>query len=337
MICIPISATTNEDMLALVNRAEKEPADLYEFRFDYLAELPRVERLVAAASRPVMATCRSAKEGGHFRGSAAERRSILQRAGLAGAAYLDVEPADIAAVEGYGKATRIVSIHNFHRTPADLDSLVDTLAATQAEWIKFAVAARFHVDNLKVFAALAKSPKPAIAVAMGEIGLVSRIMGCRFGSRVTFGSIDTGLESAPGQITAADLANLYRVHGIGEGTQLHGYLGHPDYPTKGHVIHNRAFANAGMDAVCIPFPARDAMEFLKAIPSGLGLHRLAVDDVHGRAALAWAGDATANAARTGRANVLLNMNGYWLADNTELPSTSESTFIRVAARGARAR
>ena len=328
MICIPISADTNERMLALIGQAELEPGDLYEYRFDAMKESPLVELLIGAASRPVMATCRSVNEGGGFRGGFAERRSILRRASLAGAAYVDSEASDLASLEGYGNAVRIISMHDFDKTPDDLDYRISALAATPADWVKFAVTARSHADNLKVFEMLARCPKPAIAIAMGEMGVVSRILGPRFGSRVTFGSLGTGLESAPGQLTATDMAHQYRVNGITARTHVCGFLGHPEHPDTGHTVHNRAFVHAGMDAVCIPFFVRDAAEFLSSIPDGVGLRHLAIDERHAAAALAWAGDATAGARRAGKASVLVNMNGHWLADYTESFVTTKSVVMR---------
>lgn len=317
MICIPIAAETNEQMLALIARAEREPADLYEYRFDSMSEAPEVERLLAAATRPVMATCRSVNEGGGFRGGFADRRAVLRRAGVAGAAYIDSETGDLESLDDCGGAVRIVSMHDFDHTPADLDRRVAALAATRAEWVKFAVTARSHADNLRLFASLAKCPKPAIAIAMGPKGVPSRILGGRFGSRVTFGSLDAGLESAPGQTTARELSELYRVRSITPATELHGFLGDIDRPAAGHVADNRAFAEAGMDAVCVPFLADDAEEFLSSIPDALALRRLTVDARHAAAALAWADDDDARAARTGKATVLIRENGRWLADDSE--------------------
>ncbi len=309
MICIPFSAETNDQMLALIARAEKETADLYEYRFDAMSEKPEVERLMAAASRPIIATCRSVSEGGGFRGGFAERRSILRRAGLAGAAYIDSEASDLASLEDCGDVTRINSLHDFDGTPAELDYSVSALASTQAEWVKIAVTARRHGDNLKVFAALAKCPKPAIATVMGPLGVVSRILGGRYGSRVTYGSLDSGFESAPGQTTARDLAHLYRVHSITGATVIHGFLGNLDKPVPGHIVHNRAFANAGLDAVCVPFLAGDdAGEFLSSLPDALGLRSLAVDGRH--------------------AELLVKKDDHWLADDTDSPIASESAVLR---------
>ncbi len=332
MICVPISAESNAAMLSLVMRAEGQPADIHEFRLDALREPPHVERLIAAAGRPVMATCRSVGEGGAFGGTGEERRAVLRRAVDAGAAYVDLEPGDLAGLGDCGKTIRIASLHDFDRVPEDLEDRIAALCDTDAEWVKFAVAAHSHADNLKVLEALAKATKPAIAIAMGPLGVVTRILGRRFGSMVVFGSIDRGLESAPGQVTAAELARLYRVESITPDSMLIGFLGHPDHPTQGHVVHNRAFANAGMDAVCIPFFARDARDFLDSIPDRAGLTNLVVDEAHGAAALEWAGGATESAERAGHADVLVRMDGYWLADHGGEPAESDAAVIRSAQR-----
>lgn len=253
MICIPISAETNEGMLRLLAEAAAEPADLHELRLDHLTELPNVEALLAASVRPVIATCRAAKEGGSFIGSAAERRAILRRALEAGAAYIDAEPDDLAALRGVGAAIRIVSIHDFHRTPDNLAEQVGAMARnTDADWVKFAVMARKPEDNLAVFRAIAACSKPVVGIAMGDIGIISRVLGLRYGSRITFGCLDNGMESAPGQPTARELAELYRVRAITDKTQIYGLLESHDPERSSHAAYNMAFRNLDMDAVCLP-------------------------------------------------------------------------------------
>ncbi len=253
MICISISADSYEGLLRTLAEAVAEAADLHELRLDHLTELPNVEDLLAASVRPVLATCRAAKEGGSFIGTDAERRDILRRALAAGAAYIDAEPDDLAALRGVGHAIRIVSIHDFRHTPDDLMDRVAAMAANpDADWVKFAVMARKPEDNLTVFRAIAACPKPAIGIAMGDIGIISRVLGLRHGSRLTFGCLDNGMESAPGQPTARELAELYRVHSITEKTQIYGLLESHGPERASHATCNMAFKNLDMDAVCLP-------------------------------------------------------------------------------------
>lgn len=322
MICIPISATTNAEMLLNIHRAASEPAELYELRFDSIHGLPMVEELIAACPSPVIATCRSVREGGGFSGDDALRQSILRRAALAGAAYVDCEPADVDSLEGVGNAIRIASLHDFQKTPDDLDGQVAALAATRAEWVKFAVAATSLADNLKVFAALKKCDKPAIAVAMGEKGLLSRVLGCRLGSMVTFGSMHVGMESAPGQTTASQLAKLYRVGMLGARTAVYGVLGAPGSSAAYRMCMagNLSLINTGANAVCLPFLVEDAADFLDAIPEALDMPGFVVMDEHQRAALEWAGVGARGTRRPEGAVSLFRVGSEWMADAARPPS-----------------
>lgn len=52
---------------------------------------------------------------------------------------------------------------------------------------------------------------PTIALAMGERGLISRLLAPKYGSYLTFGSLGSGKESAPGQPTVEQLRFLFRL------------------------------------------------------------------------------------------------------------------------------
>ena len=333
LICLPIVASSNREALDGLALAATEPADLHELRLDLLEEPPDVAGLVAASSRPVIATCRSRREGGGFRGGPAERLAILQSAIDAGAAHVDAEEDVVCGLTRSRETVVIASWHDFSGLPADLSALVNKLAGLPCDWVKFAVTPGAPEDNLKIFDAIAACPKPAIGVAMGEMGLPSRILGPAFGSRVTFGGLAPGLESAPGQPTAKELANLYRVRELSRRTQVYGLLGNPVSQSPGFICHNRAFALAGIDAVYLPFLCRDAESFLSAVPGRLRLHGLSVTIPHKRAALAWAKTLSDSARRTGAANTLSLRNGVWRGDNTDCPAVAGALAKKAASLG----
>ncbi len=320
MICIPISAASNREMLSLIRQAALEPADCYELRLDNLEEPALVEELVAACYRPVMATCRSVEEGGGYRGGFANRRDILRRAILAGVEYIDCEASDMTSLRGIGKSKLVISMHDFNGTPADLEYRVSALSATQADWVKFAVTAHSQTDNLKVFDVASRCHKPVICIAMGEMGLISRVLGRRYGSRLTFASLDAGRESAPGQITARELSRLYRYDRIDATTRLFGVLDAPGASRHEVLAMNLAFINVGQNAVCVPLAATDGTEFLATMPAALGLQGLRVGDVHQKAALEWADEATPRATSAGAASVLVQQDGRWIADYDQTAS-----------------
>ena len=92
-----------------------------ELRLDYL-EQPDLKRLFRSHPGPVIATNRLAAEGGHWSGSEAERRALLEEALALGADFLDLELAADPAWrrdlwQRRGEAKIILSWHDFSGTP----------------------------------------------------------------------------------------------------------------------------------------------------------------------------------------------------------------------------
>src|SRR6185436_638085 len=52
--------------------------------------------------------------------------------------------------------------------------------------------------------------RPAVALAMGEEGVISRLLAKKFDAAFMFAALERGAESAPGQVTVAELRELYR-------------------------------------------------------------------------------------------------------------------------------
>ncbi|MDR1612887.1 MAG: type I 3-dehydroquinate dehydratase [Planctomycetota bacterium] len=320
MICASLKAATNEELLECLSRSDREPVDLVELRLDGLEEEPLVEILVKASPRPVIAACRSRKGGGDFSGSAKARREILRTAALSGAAYVDAEPGDLEHVGGRDGLVCIASYHNCVKTPGNIAARAVKLESVPlADWVKIAVTAQTASDNLKVFAALGALKKPAIAVAGSEVGLVSSILGPRYGSKIAFGSLEK--DSGPGapQPTVRQLKELYRVEAITPQTAVFGLLTGMDSRSNRHILHNRAFADAGLDAVSIPFCVADAEDFLDSLPEALGMTLIEVEPPHRKAALSWAPAATKAAWRKGEASVLIRKPDGWLAEFRNRP------------------
>ncbi len=334
MICIPLAAETNAELRTLVTQAETRPVDLLELRLDSLREPPDVEGLAAHARLPLILTCRSPRDGGGFDGSDAERRAILLRAAESGCAYIDVETIDLPFIAGKTpRSTLIVSMHDFEGTPDNLADRVRELAALPADWVKFAVTHRRPVDSVRVLEAIRQCPKPCIGIAMGEGGLMTRVLGPAYGSRVTFGSLDAGRASAPGQPTADELAEIYRVRDITRETRVYGLLGNPVAQSSGYRLHNRAFERLGFDGVYIPFLAESAEDFLDAIPDAINLHGLSVTIPHKPTALRWAARRSETSERIEAANTLSRAESGWRADNTDMPGIFESVKSVADAAG----
>ncbi len=335
MICIPLSAATNAEMRDVMAKAETQPADMIELRLDSLREPPHTEELLKLTEKPVIVSCRSLREGGKFDGGDQDRRDILLQAARLGCAYLDVETGDLPFIAGNipSSTTLIVSIHDYAATPENLIDRVRELAALPADWVKFSVTPGRPEDSLLVLDAIGKCPKPCIGIAMGEAGLMTRVLGPAYGSRIAYAALEKGFEPDSGQLpTARDMAEIYRVKTITRDTRVYGLLGNPVSQSRGYRLHNQAFAAIGHDAVYIPFLSESAEDFLRVVPRAINLHGLSVTIPHKPAACRWADYRSENADRIGAANTLTRTPSGWRANNTDMPGIFES--IKAAISGA---
>ena len=128
---------------AMRRQRDASRADLVELRLDLL-DRPDADAALAGRSRPVIATCRAAWEGGRFQGSEAERLAILTRALALGADYVDLEWKAAAALEHWpaeARARVVLSSHDFEGVPADLADRVRDMRRHGTGVVKVAVTA----------------------------------------------------------------------------------------------------------------------------------------------------------------------------------------------------
>eukprot|EP01018_Ginkgo_biloba_P017350 Gb_24244 [translate_table: standard] len=278
LLCIPLVAHSVEEMLYQMQQARVHGADCTELRIDHLWNFnPRVdlETLLKGRTVPVIVTYRPKWEGGAYEGDEGERLDTLRLALELGADYIDVElqvaTNFINSVHNKkpGNSKIIVSNHNYQSTPSleDLSHLVARIQSTGADIVKIATTATNITDVARIFRVLANSQVPILALVMSERGLISRLLCPKFGGYLTFGSLEAGKESAPGQPTLTDLINTYRIRDLGRETKVFGLVGNPVGHSKGPILHNRAFGEIGIDAMYVPFLVDDVAEFLKVYSS----------------------------------------------------------------------
>jgi 3-dehydroquinate dehydratase/shikimate dehydrogenase len=173
----------------------------------------------------------------------------------------------------------VVSYHDPEGVPEDLDRLYSKMSECGADVVKIAVTPQSIADVGRVLAFAAQTSAtcstPLVALAMGPLGVITRIVGGRYGAPLTFASAASGAEAAPGQIPVALMADLYRVRSVGPDTRVFGVLGRNVQRSLSPVLHNRAFEAAGVDAVFVPLQAEALAPFFEALPS-LGLSGFAV-------------------------------------------------------------
>lgn len=115
----------------------------------------------------------------------------------------------VEAAHGQGMKV-IASNHDFSRTPKkeELMRRLCKMQEMEADIAKLAVMPRTERDVLTLLDATLAMKElhqdtPIVTMAMGELGVISRLAGQLFGSAITFGSV--GEMSAPGQIPVEKL------------------------------------------------------------------------------------------------------------------------------------
>jgi 3-dehydroquinate dehydratase/shikimate dehydrogenase len=95
--------------------------------------------------------------------------------------------------------------------------------------------------------------------------VVSRVLGPRAGAAFTFASSSDGVETAPGQVTARTLRDLYRLEQLDKATRIYGVAGDPIAHSLSPLMHNTAFRKEGVNAVLLPLKARSITDLLTLV------------------------------------------------------------------------
>jgi 3-dehydroquinate dehydratase type I len=257
-ICVSVCAETADELIEQMKRAE-DLADVIEIRFDCLKEneftevLNRLNSLRERFQKPFLITFRPKEQGGkreldYF----VDRIAFwLSCAAIREMDFVDIE-FDLFCDEGHNwklyelkNSQFICSYHNFNQTYSRLNYLYERLANTKLKFtvskkdvplieskiensiLKIAAQTHDITDSLAVWELLRfakRENRQIIPIAMGEAGKWTRILGLAHGAFLTYASLDSGSETAPGQVSARDLTEVYRAKKLDENTEVYGIL-----------------------------------------------------------------------------------------------------------------
>jgi 3-dehydroquinate dehydratase/shikimate dehydrogenase len=316
LLCETVTGRSMAELIAARDAATA--VDMVELRLDGVADLD-VAGALHDRRRPVIVTCRPEWEGGRFSGAEEDRQRILDRALALGAEHVDVEwtalhmihePSFAALVER-DPSRIVVSSHDFDGVPATLESRVRDMRGSGARVIKVAVTARTLSETLPLLD-IARDGN-AIVIGMGDAGVTTRLLAARFGSLWTY----AGNAVAPGQIPAARMLDEFRFRAIGAQTRIFGVVSSSAMHSLSPVLHNAAFAAAGVDAVYVPLQTHEFDDFLQ-FASALGVEGASVTIPFKGDALRAAASADDLTRQVGAANTLRRRDGDWEAINTDV-------------------
>jgi 3-dehydroquinate dehydratase/shikimate dehydrogenase len=270
-ICVSLTEETTTGVVARMAELAGI-ADMFEIRGDLILDLDLLT-ILRARTDPLLFTLLPVSEGGRWDDADPQRRLKLLEAVKRGYDYVDVpyrSGFEEVMAEKAGRGL-VVSYHDLEGMPDDLDSLYAGMRETGADIVKIAIKPRSVADvgHLLAFArrkSEAGGP-PLIPIALGPLGMITRIVAGRYGAPFTFASAAAGAEAAPGQLPAALMADLYRVRDVTPKTRVYGVLGADVERSLSPVLHNRAFEAAHVDAVYVALEAEALEPFIQALPA----------------------------------------------------------------------
>ncbi|MBN1159413.1 MAG: type I 3-dehydroquinate dehydratase [Bacteroidales bacterium] len=184
-----------------------EKIEIAEIRLD-LTKFSDVEiERVFSLKKKLIATCRTCKFNDQ------QRTQKLKTAIRSGASFVDIEYESPVAYRNdlmeYAREYHcdvMISYHNFECTPSlyDLKKIMEESFAMGANVVKIATMVNYNRDNSKILS-LYEAPGRLVAIGMGQLGKISRIVAPFLGAEFTFASLDEGEETAPGQIKYSKL------------------------------------------------------------------------------------------------------------------------------------
>lgn len=339
-----IGRTRHKMMQAEIQEAAKQGAKLIELRLDFLARSPDYKRLLYDRPCPVIASFRRQADGGRFTGTEEQRLMLIRQAIVAGFDYIDLEIDIIDKIPRFGKVKRIVSYHNVHEVPEQLEQIYQQMCEADADFVKIAVLAQTPADNLRVLALLKKAPKPTIAFCMGDLGACSRLIGLRMGVPFTYGAFNRDRQIAPGIFAFKELQNVYAIERINAETRVFGVIGDPVGHSLSPLIHNAALQETNINAMYIPFrvPRGELASFVESFRD-IPVDGYSVTIPHKEAAAKLASTADASVTAIGAANTLVLTPAGFSATNTDakaaldslrahLPNDAEGKPVALASR-----
>ncbi|HTZ82967.1 MAG TPA: shikimate dehydrogenase [Candidatus Acidoferrales bacterium] len=354
-------AVIGPDANAMVEKAEALVRDnsFMEFRLDYLSKpglaIPRIKRFIEShPGTVVIATCRRAANGGKFRGSIASQLDVLAKAAAAGCQLVDIELQTASRCKLpqlqklRSRAALVLSFHDFRAT-RKLDETLGKMIEFPADYYKVVSTATTLSDNVTMIKFLAREGDrhSLISMCMGEQGIISRVLGVRAGSVFTFAAASAGEETAPGQVTAQELRNVYRIEQVDVATRVYGVVGDPIAHSLSPAIMNAAFRRENVNAVYLALHAKTLKDLLTCV-NEIPIHGISVTMPYKEAILPFLDNTDSHTTKVGACNTVVRaQDGKLYGFNTDTAgivrplerrlSTLEGARILVIGAGGAAR
>lgn len=262
--------TTVEEMLASMGKAKEEGADLVELCVHSLSSSD-VRHLITLRTLPSIISCRPNKNscgGGDWKSRCLQ---ILKLAVQLDVEFVEVpiEAAsdtvmdELMSVRSSSKI--IVSSHvnggGPPPTAEKLGNLIINMQSTGADIIKLLIDVAYITDVAPLFHMLTHCQVPLIARAVGDRGLISQLLGPKYGSFFVCGSLNG--KCTPGVPPLNSIKQVYQLEHMNADTRIFGVVSNPVGHSKGPLLHNPAFRHTGYNGIYVPLLVDNIKEFFR--------------------------------------------------------------------------
>jgi 3-dehydroquinate dehydratase / shikimate dehydrogenase len=314
-VCVAVIGSDPNEMAEKAEALVRDNSFL-EFRLDYLSKpglaIPRIKRFLDSHhGTVVIATCRRAANGGKFRGSIPSQLDVLNKAAAAGCQLVDVELQTAAKCKPEQlqklrtRAGLILSSHDFRATKK-LDETLEKMLAYPADFYKVVSTATTLADNVTMIKFLAREGDrhSMVSMCMGEQGVISRVLGVRAGSVFTFAAASPGEATAPGQIAAQELRNVYRIDQVDVATRVYAVVGDPIAHSLSPAIMNAAFRRENVNGVYLALHAKTLKDLLTCVRE-IPIHGISVTMPYKEAILTHLDNTDSHTTKIGACNTVV--------------------------------
>ena len=267
-ICALIIGDTREEILELAEKSNEVGCDMVEFRadhYEHVLEMDQIRSLAAevraTARKPMIFTFRRYEEGGKVKTSLKYYTDLLKMVAMNG--FAEIVDVEMSAVEDDGSLIPmlkelgshiILSRHNFDSTPTQPEILNTFLNMGKmgADIIKVAYMPNSKRDVLNLINATEEmtsnySGCPVVAISMGHLGMITRILGEFIESAISFASITKA--SAPGQVNIENLDMVLKViHDNYKRVFLIGFMGSGKTAVANGLANKYGLSKIDLDA-----------------------------------------------------------------------------------------
>lgn len=340
-LCVAVTGVDPAEMLQKAETLSRDNTFL-EFRLDYLRNpalaLPKIKRFTEYFPHvTVIATCRREANGGKFRGSVPSQLDLLSKAAAAGCQLIDIElesavrckPEQLERLRSRGAL--ILSYHDFRAT-RKLEETLARMIAIPADFYKVVGTATTLHDNVVMMKFLEhESDKHSlVGMCMGEQGIISRVLGVRAGSVFTFAAVSAEERTAPGQITARELRDIYRIEQVDTATRVYGVVGDPVGHSLSPIMMNAAFRRENVNAVYLGLHAKALKDLLSCVRE-IPIHGLSITMPYKEAILSHLDNTDAHTNKIGACNTVVRaQDGKLYGFNTDAAGVVRPLEQRIA-------